>query len=149
MGLDGIHLGRAGAAEQRIALVLVNSRYRGGFDPLPGAAVDGERVARALRRAGFETRLEVDLTVAETEAALAQFRAASESADTAVIYTTGHGLEFGGEIYLIARDFARKAGRVALATHATPLRRVAASMTARSANLLFYAGCRDDPFASK
>lgn len=146
VGRAGIRLGQAGRGERRVALVLVLSDYGFGLPLLPGAGRDAVRVAEALRRAGFETRLALDPERTQVEAILADFAARSADADVALVYTTGHGIEVQGIGYLLNRDFPAMLGHHALPVYATPLSRIAASARARSANLMFYAGCRDDPF---
>lgn len=146
IGAITLRLGRAAAGERRVALVLVLSDYGFGLPVLPGARHDAGRIAEALRRAGFETRLALDPERAEIASILAAFAAATADADTAVIYTTGHGIEVSGGGYLLTRDFPAMLGNYALPTYGIPLERIGHAMRARRANLLFYAGCRDAPF---
>lgn len=135
------------SGERRIALVLIVSDYSrsGGAPSLPGARHDGERVRAALEAAGFATRLELDLDADGMQRTLAQFSAASEHADAAAIYTTGHGVERAGVVYLIPGDYPIAQRNGALATRAVPLSDIRSSLKARHVNLLFYGGCRDDP----
>jgi hypothetical protein len=148
IGGSNVRPGRAARGERRVALVLVLSDYRFGLASLPGAQHDAIRVAEALRRAGFDTRLVLDPEREQVEPILAGFAAQSAEADIALIYTTGHGIEVDGVGYLLNRDFPALLGHHGLATYAVPLARIAGSAQARTANLLFYAGCRDDPFGS-
>jgi hypothetical protein len=142
-----LRLGRRGSSERRIALVLAFSAYRQpGLPALPGARTDGIRVQSALAAAGFESRLVLDPPNGQLEPLLEAFAVASQEADTALIYATGHGGEIDGAGFLLPPGFPMEAGASALPSHALPLRRVLAAMRARSANLLFYAGCRNDPF---
>jgi hypothetical protein len=140
-------LGRRAANERRIALVLVFSGYRqAGLPALPGARFDGVRVQAALAAAGFETRLVVDPPRGHIEPLLDAFAAASEGADTARVYATGHGGEVAGTGFLLPPGYPMETGASALPTRGLALARILAAMRARSANLLFYAGCRNDPF---
>ncbi len=136
--------------ERRIALVLIVSDYSrsGGAPSLPGARHDGERIATALRNAGFETQLVPDLDAAAMRLALERFTAETRNADAAVIYTTGHGVEVGGTIYLIPGDYPLAEKNAALATRALPLSEMRQSLRAKHVNLLFYGGCRDNPFGN-
>jgi hypothetical protein len=77
---------------------------------------------------------------------LAGFRGRSISSDAAVIYTTGHGVEVGGIVYLIPGDYPLTQGDNALGQRALPLTEISGSLKAKQVNLLFYAGCRDNPF---
>lgn len=138
----------AAAGEVRKALVLVVSDYSksGGAKSLPGAARDAARIETALRAAGFDTEVALDLGLAGMREKLAAFGEASKSADAAVIYTTGHGVEVNGKVYVIPGDYPVEDRNAALADRALPLAEIASSIAARSVNLTFYGGCRDNPF---
>ncbi len=134
--------------EQRIALVLVISDYgQVGVQSLPGAKFDAERIGAALTRAGFTTEIALDLDRDGVTRKLAAFAEASRSKDTAVIYTTGHGVEVGGTVYLIPGDYPIAERNRALAGRAIALPRIAEAAQARTVNLVFYGGCRDNPLA--
>jgi hypothetical protein len=136
-------------AENRKALVLVISDYeKAGLTSLAGAAYDAGRIATALTEAGFATKAVLDLDRAGIEDELIAFGAESRSADAAVIYTTGHGVEVDGRVYLLPADYPAQQGNAALATCAMPLREIAASIQARAVNLVFYGGCREDSSAA-
>lgn len=146
---DGWTLANPASGERRVALVVVLAEYglATGLKSLPGAAFDAVRVSRALRKSGYTTEMVVAADLAEFRAALAEFRNNAEKADTALIYTTGHGVETGGKVWLIGPDYPRPQGKAALPTHAIAVSEVAAAAVARTRNLIFYAGCRDDPLA--
>lgn len=133
--------------ERRIALVLVVSDYSrsGGAKSLPGAAHDAGRLASALRQAGFATEVALDRGMPAMREALAAFKRRSADADMAVVYTTGHGVETGGSVFLIPGDYPIAERNAALVERALPLKEIARSLNARRANLVFYGGCRDDP----
>jgi Caspase domain len=133
--------------ESRIALVMVVSHYaRSGARTLPGAKYDAERIASALLRAGFVTELALNLDLAPMREKLATFAMRSKQYDVAAIYTTGHGSEVGGLTYLLPGDYPLHERNRALPVRALPLREIARSAHARSLNLVFYGGCRDNPF---
>jgi Caspase domain len=134
--------------EMRIALVMVVSDYTqsDGAESLPGARLDAERIAAALNRAGFATEIALDLGLDAMRNKLADFRAQSMISDMAIIYTTGHGVEVAGTTFLIPGDYPVKSGNSALARKALPLPEIALSPAARQVNLVFYGGCRDNPF---
>ena len=135
------------AGETRTALVLVVSDYRrAGANSLPGAEHDARRIASALTAAGFATETALDLDLAGMRKRLGEFAAKSAGYDAAAIYTTGHGLELEGTVYLLPGDFPASQGKAALGTHALPLREIAKAAKARRVNLVFYGGCRDNPF---
>jgi hypothetical protein len=134
--------------ERRIALVMVVSDYAaGGAQSLPGAKHDAERIASALRRARFNTEMALDVGLRAMREKLADFGNRTINSDMAVIYTTGHGVEIDGTVFLLPGDYPIKERDTALAKRALPLPEMAHSLGARRANLVFYGGCRDNPFA--
>jgi Caspase domain len=135
------------AAGKRIALVLIVSDYsRAGLASLDGAAHDARRIASALTKAGFATETALDLELAGMKRKLAGFAAKSAGYDAAAIYTTGHGLEYGGIVYLLPSDYPVRLGKAALRPAALQLSEIANAARARKVNLVFYGGCRDHPF---
>lgn len=133
--------------EKRVALVMVVSDYAKseGAKSLPGARNDANRIAAALRRSGFETEIALDFRLDKMRNKLASFRAASSAYDLALIYTTGHGVEVGGTVFLLPGDYPVVERNSALRKRALPLPEIAQSSSAKLANLIFYGGCRDDP----
>lgn len=136
-----------GRGENRVALVMVISDYArsGGAPSLPGAKHDAGRIAAALTQAGFTTEIALDLGLSAMRDKLGDFRKRSAVADAAVVYTTGHGVEVGGTVFLVPGDYPIAQRNAALASRALPLSEIAGSLAARRVNLVFYGGCRDDP----
>jgi hypothetical protein len=62
-------------------------------------------IATALTKAGFQAEQAIDLDLREMRNRLAAFGARSGKADAALIYTTGHGVEVGGTVFLIPGDY--------------------------------------------
>lgn len=137
----------ATSGERRIALVLVVSDYRAGGAPsLPGAKTDAQRIATALQRARFETEVALDLDLMSMRQKLADFAARSAQYDAAAIYVTGHGVEVARTVYLLPGDYPVGLKDAALSDRAIRLADIAGSVYARHINLVFYGGCRDNPF---
>jgi hypothetical protein len=138
----------AASREKRIALVLVVSDYSrsGGAKSLPGAKRDASRIAAALTAAGFNTEIALDYGRTAIKAKLADFARETLKADAAVIYTTGHGVEVGGSVFLIPADYPVAQRNEGLSRSAVPLIDIASALHAKRMNLVFYGGCRDDPF---
>ena len=143
-----LHAGPGGG--RRVALVIVFSRYdpAQGAPQLPGAAGDATRVTDAFKAAGFDTQLVLDPDRDAYIAALEDFSRTSAKADASALYTTGHGVEVGGKIYLLPGNYPVKAGSSALESNAIPVASMIGTGKARSANLFFFAGCRNNPFGS-
>lgn len=134
--------------ETRVALVLVFSDYTasGGASSLPGAKHDAQRVAEALNKAGFKVETVLDPDRAKMEAALKQLSTQSATADVGVIYTTGHGVEVERVTYLLPGDYPVEQRVAVLKDRAVRVTVLGSALRARRANLVFYGGCRDNPF---
>jgi tetratricopeptide (TPR) repeat protein len=93
------------SAERRVALVIGNSAYTSSLvSALPNPRRDAKLVAEALRQAGFETVELADLDIAGMVKALQAFRSKADSADWALVYFAGHGIEMNGANYLLPVD---------------------------------------------
>jgi Caspase domain len=136
--------------ERRRALVLVFSDYQksGGAQSLPGAKHDADRISLALSGAGFEVEVATDLDLNSARVTLAAFARRTADADVGLIYATGHGVEVAQTIYLLPGDYPVQLQNTALASRALPLSTLADALKARRTNLLFYGGCRDNPFGN-
>jgi hypothetical protein len=131
--------------ERRCALVLVVSNYaRAGLAPLAGAAHDERRISAMLRANGFSVRRSVKPARAALVRALADFRRWSRDHDAALIYCTGHGVEWNGSVHLLPGDYpiADGCAPTRLRTRAIAVDRIAAACRATKLNLVFFAGCR-------
>jgi uncharacterized caspase-like protein len=137
----------AQARQRRVALVIGNSAYR-SVPALPNPRRDAEAMAAALRQVGFQSvSLKGDLTREALIEALRSFAREAESADWAVVYFAGHGIEMGGANYLIPVDARLEADRD------IPLEAVALDQVlgvveaARKLRVVLLDACRDNPFA--
>ena len=138
------NLGRA--RERRCALVLVVSDYS-RFTPdasLIGAARDERRIAAMLAQFGFSVTQGVGSTRQELTLALTSFCRRSARADIGIVYSTGHGVECNGIVYLLPGDYPKRDGfgTVQLARHAVSVPRMVQAVHASGQNLVFFAGCR-------
>ena len=134
----------------RVALVVVFSEYSApGAQSLPGAKHDAGRVGAALAAVGFQTEIVVDPTRAELNDVLRRFTERSAGAESALVYTTGHGVEVNGVVYVLPGDYPVSEKEKALERKAIRLSRLALAARAKQVNLVFYGGCRDNPFAPK
>jgi hypothetical protein len=125
--------------EKRVALVLVFSEYSALRNSLPGAKRDMHRVAGALRKAGFDVQAVSDPDQAMLGKIVRSFSELTTRSDVAVLYTTGHGVEVNGAIYLLpgySRSYLDRAIELSM---------LASKLRARRVNLVFYGGCRNGP----
>ena len=134
---------------RRVALVIGNSSYK-AVAALPNPSRDAAAVASALRSAGFQTvSLETDLTLDRFVNALRLFARQAESADWAVIYYAGHGMEMNGVNYLVPVDAKLETDRD-VNFEAVPLDQVMNAVEgARKLRVVILDACRDNPFANQ
>src|SRR6202044_3108210 len=94
----------AAMAERRVALVIGNAKYEHA-DALTNTVNDADAIAALLTKAGFDVVDErKNVGVVEFKRAIRVFVNAASSADIAVIYYSGHGIEIDGVNYLIPVD---------------------------------------------
>ncbi|MEO1459437.1 MAG: caspase family protein [Pseudomonadota bacterium] len=135
-------------AERRLALVIGNDTYREVM-PLRKAVSDAEAMAARLEETGFAVTTVIDATRRETNRALQRFAADVRPGDVVLLFYAGHGVEIGGQNYLLPvdipnpepgqEDFVR-AESVALRDMLDQLRATPARVV-----LAFIDACRDNP----
>ncbi len=133
-----------GEGEQAVALVLVFADYgdEEGLVSLPGAAFDAYRVGRALSDAGYKVRTVIAADAQRFGDALDTFALEAQDADRSLLYTTGHGVEVDGAIYILPPEADHATNML---DRAIPLADVQQLMVGEGNRLLIYAGCRDNP----
>ncbi len=102
----GENAGRGQASAQRQALVIGNSAYE-KTSPLENPAKDARLIAAALRNAGFNVRLRIDLTQKQMKRAMRDFSRELRSMGPGVVslvYYAGHGTQVAGRNYLVPVD---------------------------------------------
>jgi uncharacterized caspase-like protein len=97
----------AGAA--RHALVIGNSEYQFG-NPLKNPRNDADLMEASLKAVGFEVTKKKDLTINQIKAAMREFYGSLSRGDFAIVYYSGHGIQYKGENYLVPIDFNAKYG---------------------------------------
>jgi hypothetical protein len=131
-------------AESRMALVLIVSIYPAVHSSLAGAQRDERRIAACLAGHGYSVEQGVAGDRASLAGALRGFAVRSREYDSAIVYSTGHGVESAGETYLLPSSYPFDRGYAAalLRRHAIPVSQLRRSCSARAFNLTFFAGCR-------
>lgn len=134
-------------AAKRVALVLANSAYQ-NVPSLANPVNDGSVMAKTLKDAGFDVvESRHDLSALDTRRALRDFADAARSADIAVVYYAGHGIEVDGSNYLIPVD-AKLERDTDVYDEALSLDRVLVAIDpAKQLRLVILDACRDNPFA--
>ncbi|MEO5758353.1 MAG: caspase domain-containing protein, partial [Mesorhizobium sp.] len=86
-----------------VALIVGQSNYE-HITALPNPANDARDMAKMLTDLGFDARGVTDRDAAKLKRDLERFVEDAEGADVALIYYSGHGIEAGGENYLVPVD---------------------------------------------
>src|SRR5271163_1721151 len=132
-------------ADTRVALIVGNAKYEHA-GVLANAVNDAMAVSSLLKKAGFDVEERDNLGVVEFKRAVRDFARTAANADIAVVYYSGHGVEFDGTNYLIPTD-ARLANDSDVEDEAIPLDRVlAATRAAKKLSLIILDACRENPF---
>jgi Caspase domain len=136
-------------AERRIALIIGNSAYRNA-SPLPNTLNDANAIAALFRSVGFEVvSSRNELGVLEFKRAVRDFLITAETADIAVVYYAGHGIEVNGANFLIPVD-AKLARDYDVEDEAVALDRIIwALQPVRRLRLILLDACRDNPFVAR
>lgn len=139
----------ASPPEQRLALVIGNSRYQNAA-PLPNPDNDAQSMAQFLNSAGFEVIAATDLTQTDMIKVVQDFSAkiAARGPNTvAMVYYAGHGLQLAGENYLVPVD-ARIASPSDLPGNSLRLVDVMATLEAVPSRMRIVVldACRNNPF---
>ena len=138
-----------GSSDKRVALVIGNAGYV-SEKPLRNPINDARAVAGALRRLGFSEVLEVqDASKERISAALRRFGEMASTADWAVVYYSGHGLQVDRTTYLVPIDARlQAANRIAdeLITLDSVLERLS---RAKKLRLVILDACRNNPYAER
>ncbi len=135
------------AFAKRVALLIANSNYTNA-SALKNPGSDARLIAASLKRAGFETvEVRNDLGKAQLDAALASFGQKAEGADVALIYYSGHGIEAGGQNYLIPTD-ARLVRDRDLEVEATRLDTLLLMSEPARMRIIVLDACRNNPFTA-
>jgi tetratricopeptide (TPR) repeat protein len=136
-------------ADRRVALLIGNSSYQNA-PSLNNPVNDARAIATSLRTAGFQTTtVKTDLTREQIISALRDFANVADSADWAVVYYSGHGIEFGGTNYMVPVDARLRVDRdIDLET--VDVGKVLSSIEgAKRLRLVILDACRDNPFVSQ
>jgi WD40 repeat protein len=138
----------AGAiADQRMALVMGNSACQRA-PRLSNSANDANLLAETFKKAGFTVvDARNDLSAQDMRRALRDFGAKARSADIAVIYYAGHGIEIDGNNYLVPVD-AQLENDTDVYDETIGLDRVLVAIEpAKRLRLVILDACRDNPFS--
>ncbi len=135
-------------AYRRVALVIGNSSYVSA-PTLPNPANDAFAMSDTLRRLGFAVQEGIDLDAAGMVESLRAFGAVAGTADIALVFYAGHGIQVDGTNYLLPVDVTLERERD-LNYEAVPLDLILSEVSqARKLALVILDACRDNPFAGQ
>ena len=92
----------AAQADKRVALVIGNGSYP--QSPVRTAVSDAKAIAELLKAGGFDVVYAQDARHADMDAAIQQFSQKLERGATAVVYFSGHAIQYEGRNFLIPID---------------------------------------------
>jgi hypothetical protein len=137
---------QAATADKRVALVIGNSAYQ-NTAPLATPKNDAEDMAARLTSLGFRVISGQDLDKSGMDEKIAEFAEALRGADVAVFFYAGHGLQLGGQNYLVPVG-AKTLSNSSLDFEAVRLGLVQRAMElAAKRSIIFLDACRDNPLA--
>jgi hypothetical protein len=139
----------AASADRRVALVIGNSAYKNA-STLANTINDSTAIANLFKSVGFEVVISRNnLGVVDFKRTVREFLLTAETADIAVVYYAGHGIEIGGTNYLVPVD-ARLGRDYDVEDEAVSLDRIIwALQPVKRLRLILLDACRDNPFPAK
>lgn len=136
----------AGArAADRVALVIGMGAYE-TVVTLDNTTRDAIGVSDTLKSIGFEVTTLVDVPGAELRKTLDDFAFRAETAELAMVYFAGHGVEVQGENFLIPVDANVTSNRDIQRQSISLKELLAAVDGARKMRIVILDSCRDNPF---
>jgi len=136
-------------AGRRVALIIGNARYKNA-SVLENPGRDAQLLATTLRNVGFQSVVvKNDLSRDGLARTLREFATLADGAEWAVVYYSGHGMEFGGVNYLIPVDAILESDRD-IDLEAVNVGQVISNIEGASRlRLVILDACRNNPFASQ
>ncbi len=136
-----------GRVAKRVALVIGNNEYANA--PLKNAVNDAKAMSAVLASCGFDVADYYNADRRETKAAIRAFQSRLRSADVALVYFSGHGIQVEGVNYLVpvGADVEIRAEIDDECVRMDTLMQVMAEAE-DSINVLILDACRNNPFRS-
>ncbi|MHA7775444.1 caspase family protein [Roseibium sp. M-1] len=132
--------------ERRMALVVGIAAYENAPE-LTNTINDGKLISDTLNALNFEVSEHFNIGLAEFRQLLARFAFEAETADVALVYFAGHGIEVGGRNFLVPSD-AQADNRQQVADTSVSLDDILEAVDkARQLRIVILDSCRNDPFA--
>jgi uncharacterized caspase-like protein len=136
------------SAADRVALVIGMSDYK-TVVKLDNTLNDARGISETLRKIGFQVTTALDVKGETLRTIVDEFSFRSETADLALIYFAGHGVEVQGENFLIPIDADVKSNKD-IQRQGVSLKQFLASVeNARKMRIVILDSCRDNPFGDE
>ena len=141
-------LAHAQAGLKRVALVIGNSAYVNA-PQLANPRNDARGMSDSLRNLGFTVEEGIDLDTAGMYGAIREFGALAETADVALVFYAGHGIQVDGINYLLPTDVSLTRERD-LNYEGVPLELILSEVSqTKRLGVVILDACRDNPFAQE
>lgn len=134
-------------AAEKIALVVGNSQYR-SVGKLTNPVNDAADMAVSLGRLGFQVKHLTDLDLNGFRRALIEFGNSARTAESAVIFFAGHGVEIDGKNWLIPIDAEIKSEVDVYAEAINLETLIDISVMPKVIGLVVLDACRNNPFSA-
>ena len=131
------------SASSKVALVIGNSNY--SQKPLPNAKQDAKDIRDKLIALGYDVVFAPNVNVSGFSQAITDFHNKVIGADIAVVFYAGHGIEIGGENYMIPLGVNTIYTRRDLTNLIKLSDVIAEAEIAKKFGVLFVDACRDNP----
>jgi uncharacterized protein len=146
IGLLGLlTLAPASAWANRVALVVGIAKYA-HIEALDNTANDARLIAETLEGIGFDVTLVIDAGYTDLTRAMESFAFQSETAELALIYFAGHGIEVQGENFLVPADADVRSNRDVQRQSVSLDNLLATVDRARVMRIVILDSCRNNPF---
>lgn len=138
----------AATGERRVALVIGIGDYNHASQ-LPNPVKDATRIASVLSSIGFDVTLRTNLGINDLRDSVRNFADKADTADVALVYFAGHGIEMAGNNYLIPNDAELRRDRD-LDHEALTLSLVTTAIEgSKRLRVILLDACRNNPFAAQ
>lgn len=132
-------------SSQKLALIVGIEAYPKW--PLRNPVNDAKAMDLALRENGFRTEVLLNSSLRALERGIDQFVGKLRAGDIALFYYAGHGIQLGGENYLVPVDFdAQDEADAKYVSYAASRVQDRIEATGARLSLLMFDACRNNPF---
>ena len=133
------------ALAEKVALVIGMGAYQHVVQ-LKNTINDARNVGATLEKAGFKVTYAIDASQSELLDTMQTFSFDAETAEIALIYYAGHGVEASGENYLIPVDAQVKSNKDVQRVGVSLAQMLKAVESARKMRVVILDACRNNPF---